>query len=144
MEERFYWYIRFNRSHTQYARDMRKRPTLAEEKMWEDILKHKPCWYKFLRQKPIWPFIADFYCAKLSLIIELDGDIHIKTEHYDEQRTTFLVNEGISVIRYWNREVIETPDMVYKDLLDFIREFESKQKLHEVPLMKGDTGGLLT
>jgi very-short-patch-repair endonuclease len=65
-------YNPYNTSHTKYAQKMRKAPTQAEKYMWEKLLRYKPLGYKFTRQKPIGPFIADFYCAKLLLIIELD------------------------------------------------------------------------
>lgn len=53
---------------------MRRNPTPAEQKLWEDVLKHRPLGYKFTRQKPLDFFIVDFYCAKLRLAIELDGE----------------------------------------------------------------------
>jgi very-short-patch-repair endonuclease len=69
----------------------------------------------------------DFYCSKLALAVELDGEIHKKTRQYDQERTTYLVNCGISVARYWNSDVLDTPDMVYKDLLEFMHELETKK-----------------
>jgi very-short-patch-repair endonuclease len=124
MDEYWIKYKSYNRSNTPSAREMRKNPTPAEEKMWQDILKHRPWGYKFTRQKPIWSFILDFYCAKLSLAIELDGEVHKKNKEYDKKRTSFLFSKWISVIRYWNNEVIKNTDKVYKDLLDYIRETE--------------------
>ncbi len=115
-------YKSYNRSNISSARAMRKNPTPAEEKMWEEILKHRPWWYKFTRQKPLWSFIVDFYCAKLWLAIEIDGEIHKKNKEYDKERTYSLLSQWISVIRYWNSEVIKNPDSVYKDLLKYIKK----------------------
>lgn len=119
-------YKEYNRGHNIFAREMRKNPTPAEEKMWQEILKNRPWGYKFTRQKPIWSFILDFYCAKLSLAIELDWEGHNKNKEYDNQRTSFLSSNWISVIRYWNNEVINKTDKVYKDLLDYIKEIEKR------------------
>jgi very-short-patch-repair endonuclease len=69
---------------------MRKRPTLAEEKMRQSFLRYRPVGYKFTRQKPIGPFILDFYCANLSLAIEVDGEIHKTKQEYDHKRTLYL------------------------------------------------------
>jgi very-short-patch-repair endonuclease len=103
---------------------MRKKPTPAEDKMWQEILRHKPWWYKFTRQKPIWSFILDFYCSKLALAIEIDWEAHRNNKEYDKERTCFLASKWIFVIRYWNNEVINKPDNVYKDLLAYIKEIE--------------------
>jgi very-short-patch-repair endonuclease len=43
--------------------------------------------HKFHRQKPIGPYIVDFYCAELRLVIEIDGDSHAEQADYDTQRT---------------------------------------------------------
>lgn len=117
----------YNRSNISNARKMRKNPTLAEQKMRQDILKNRPLGYKFTRQKPIGSFIADFYCAKLSLIIEVDGEVHKKTKEYDRERTTYMINQGISVARYYNNQVLKDIDRVYKDLLIFIKEIENEK-----------------
>lgn len=116
---------------------MRKNPTVAEQKMREDILKNRPLWYKFTRQKPIGSFIADFYCAKLSLIIEVDGEIHEKTKQYDRERTAYMVDHHISVARYWNNQIITDIKNVHQDLISFIRELEGKKDPSSPPV-KGD------
>ncbi len=108
---------------------MRHNPTLAEDMMWDKILKHRPKGYVFTRQKPIWSFIVDFYCAKLSLAIEIDWGIHLQTKQYDEERTCALSEQWVTVIRYRNNEVINDLDWVYRELLDIIRNFEKNKKL---------------
>jgi len=119
-------YKSYNRSNTDSAREMRKNPTPAEEKMWQELLRHRPWGYKFTRQKPIWSFIVDFYCSKLSLAIELDGEVHKNNKEYDKQRTSFLSSKSISVIRYRNNDIMKNIDNVYKDLLNYIKEIENK------------------
>ena len=48
-----------------------------------------------------------FYCAEAKLIIELDGSGHYTKEakQYDEERTAFLEEYGLTVIRIPNTEI---------------------------------------
>ena len=87
------------------AKQLRKEMTKEERHLWYDFLRNYPV--KFTRQKVLGKYIADFYCAKAGLVIELDG-----SQHYDEDnlredavRTAFLQGYGISVIRIPNNEV---------------------------------------
>lgn len=72
--------------------------------------------HKFVRQLVIGPYIADFVCREAALIIELDGGQHAESVS-DEQRTVFLNAEGYSVLRFWNNEVIDSADAVWRALL---------------------------
>ena len=112
---------------------MRQNPTSGEDMMREHILKHRPLGYKFTRQKLIGSFIVDFYCAKLALAIEVDGEIHKKRKEYDKQRSCFLVDNWVSVTRYWNNEILNTIDEVYKDLMNFMRELINQQSSFKSP-----------
>ncbi len=86
--------------------------------MWNEVLRMRHfADYKFLRQKSIAEFIVDFYCAELSLVIELDGDSHAESIKYDAVRTTALNALGITVVRYSNDDVMRNLEGVYDDLL---------------------------
>jgi very-short-patch-repair endonuclease len=63
--------------------------------------------YKFRRQEPVGPFIADFYCAELKLVIEIDGDHHGSRDmsEYDGRRTQELERRGVTVVRIANRDL---------------------------------------
>ncbi len=98
------------------AQKLRNNQTLAEKKLWYDILSKDQTGFRFLRQKPIDSFIADFYCSKLLLIIEVDGKIHETKKEYDESRTYCLEDLGLKVIRYTNEEVLHNLIAVKKDL----------------------------
>jgi len=103
---------------TTLARANRKNPAPAEQKIWHEVLRHRQlAAYKFLRQKPIDRFIVDFYCAKLNLVIEIDGDSHAEDPGYDIERTQILRNYGLTVIRYSNRDVLHNISGVYDDLM---------------------------
>ncbi|MEG4535481.1 DUF559 domain-containing protein [Microcoleus sp. D2_18a_D3] len=60
------------------AKQLRKNPTPAEKKLWQDFLRNFP--FRVLRQRPIDNFIVDFYCAALQLGIEIDGESHFTEE----------------------------------------------------------------
>ena len=87
------------------AKELRKNMTREEKHLWYDYLRKYPI--KFLRQKVIGKYIADFYCAEVKLVIELDGSQHYEEEGIkkDAERTEFLEKYGIKVIRFTNREV---------------------------------------
>jgi very-short-patch-repair endonuclease len=103
----------FNGRHLPYnpdivsnAKKLRKNMTPAEKKLWFGFLRTFP--FRVLRQRPIDNFIADFYCPKLSLVIEVDGGGHFseKSRNYDKQRGNILKTYGIQVLRFTNNEVI--------------------------------------
>ncbi|MEQ8575087.1 MAG: endonuclease domain-containing protein, partial [Fulvivirga sp.] len=69
---------------------------------------------KFRRQFSVGNYILDFYCTTEKLCIELDGAGHYNDAQleYDEERTLFLNNLGIRVIRFENKEVFEALESV--------------------------------
>jgi very-short-patch-repair endonuclease len=110
-------FLPYDKALTARARENRKTPTAAEQKMWHEVLSRRQfAAYKFLRQKPIEHFIVDFYCAKLGWVIEIDGDSHAEQRGYDENRTVLLQRHGLTVIRYSNRDVLNNIAGVYDDL----------------------------
>jgi len=81
--------------------------TVAEKKLWYEFLRgHR---YRFIRQKVIGNYILDFYCQKLKLGIEIDGETHLgnKNEEYDKNRTRELEKLGIKILRFWNDDILE-------------------------------------
>ena len=89
------------------AQSLRKNMTNAEVILWDKLKSNKFHGLKFRRQHPIHKYIADFYCHKLKLIIEIDGDYHNSSEQksYDNLRTEHLNFQDIKVIRFTNSEV---------------------------------------
>ena len=87
------------------ARTLRKEMTRQERHLWYDFLRSYPI--KIYRQKAIGEYIADFYCSKALLVIELDGGQHYEEEQklYDQRRTQKLNELGIKVIRFTNIDV---------------------------------------
>lgn len=112
-----------------FARELRKNQTEAEKNIWYRLLSEKKMGYKFLRQHPIGSFITDFYCYKLKLVIEVDGDSHAYQLEYDEVRTLYLEEQGLRVVRFWNNEVMENLGGVETRLNEVIREREKELDL---------------
>jgi very-short-patch-repair endonuclease len=114
-------YLPYKRKLTQLARKNRNNPTPAEKKLWFEVLCRKRFeGYKFTRQKPLGGYIVDFYCSKLQLVIEIDGDTHAENTEYDEMRTNILKQYGLKVLRYTNRDVMNNIEGVYQDLMKII------------------------
>jgi len=91
---------------TPIARKLRRDATAVESKLWQRLRSRQIEGAKFRRQFPIGPYIADFACIDLKLIIELDGGQHVESAT-DAGRTAWLETNGYTVIRFWNSEVIE-------------------------------------
>ncbi len=110
-------FILYNKKLISRARELRKDRTEAEIIFWNEILKNKEITkYKFTQQKPLGEFIADFYCAKLLLIVEIDGGIHKKLKNRDKERSEILLYKyGIKVIRYNNDDILNNIDKVISD-----------------------------
>jgi very-short-patch-repair endonuclease len=106
------FHLPYNPGLVQRAREMRKNPTAAEKKLWMEYLRNFK--YRVLRQRSIDNYIVDFYCAKLKLVIEVDGDSHFNEEAqaYDEQRTRILEGYGLRVLRFTNTEVLQNFEAV--------------------------------
>ena len=94
-----------NKDIVHLARTLRKNMTKEERHLWYDFLRTYKV--KFLRQKTLGKYIVDFYCAQAKLVVELDGSQHY-TEigiEKDTERTDFLSQYGIMVIRIPNNQV---------------------------------------
>jgi very-short-patch-repair endonuclease len=103
----------------QYAKELRKNHTEAEEILWQHLRSRKLGGLKFRRQHPLHKYIADFYCNEKKLVIELDGDVHLANENpeYDKGRTQTLEELGSSVVRFSNDEVIKNIQTVLARIL---------------------------
>ena len=88
------------------AREMRSKPTEAENLLWMRLRNHQLNGLKFRRQHNIERFIVDFYCAQEKLVIEVDGLIHQYREKKDAIRQEFLENQKLKVLRFSNDAVM--------------------------------------
>ncbi len=100
------------------ARLLRKSLTDAEQLLWSILRARRFLDLKFRRQHPIAPYILDFYCHELKLAIEIDGGQHNTDagRAADEKRSLFLIQQGITVLRFWNNEVLQQTDAVLEKI----------------------------
>lgn len=92
------------------VKSLRKGQTDAEQRLWYFLRAHRFMALKFKRQKPIGPFIADFVCLELKLIIEVDGGQHGSPA--DAGRDRWFADRGYTVLRFWNNEVLGQTEAV--------------------------------
>ncbi len=109
------------------ARALRKNQTDVEKILWQHLRNRQLVGYKFRRQFPIAPYIADFACLELKLIIELDGGQHADQTNYDNKRRMFLKQRGFKIIRFWNNEVIENTAGVLEAIRLVILEITGRE-----------------
>lgn len=102
----------------EFAKNMRSNATDAEHLMWQLLRAKRFMNLKFRRQHVIAPYIVDFYCHELGLVIELDGSQHGTDDaiEYDAERTKFLEALDLSVVRYWNHDALNRTEKVLGDL----------------------------
>ncbi|WP_225767574.1 endonuclease domain-containing protein [Inquilinus sp. Marseille-Q2685] len=92
------------------ARRLRQNGTDAERKLWFVLSRRGIEGAKFRRQHPFGPYVLDFYCEKARLAVEVDGSQH--TEERDRDRTAYLNAQGVTVLRFWNHQVLRETEAV--------------------------------
>lgn len=113
--------IPYNSKLVDTARKLRKQGIYSEVLLWKE-LKGKKLSYDFHRQKPIDEYIVDFYCSKLSLVIEIDGNSYDEKEKYDAKRQNRLEEFGLTVLRFKDHEVTKDVKLVITKILTWIKE----------------------
>lgn len=116
-----------------FAGQLRYNPTPQEEILWKELGAKKFMGFRFKRQHPIDRFIADFYCHKLKLVIEIDGEIHNYRRVYDDNRTVELKQFGIKVVRFTNKQIEDHLPEVLSDLAEVCNKLveENIKTLHD-------------
>ena len=86
--------------------------------MWSKLRSRRLSDCKFRRQHPLDNFVLDFYCSKAHLAIEIDGGQHLEEINLAraQERTNYLNQKGIRVIRFWNHDVLEHLDDVLAEI----------------------------
>ena len=97
------------------ARDMRKHPTDAEKRLWQELRRCFPE-AKFRRQTPVGPYFADILSFRHMLIVEADGGQHAERSEQDLRRTAYLEREGFTVLRFWNTDILANTEGVLQQI----------------------------
>ena len=93
-----------------FAQSLRQRQTDAENRLWFFLRAHRMMGFKFKRQVPIGPYVVDFLCMRLGLVIEADGGQHVGGK--DAARDQWLTSQGLTVLRFWNHDVLQQTEAV--------------------------------
>jgi len=101
---------------TVLARRLRINQTEAEKKLWHYLRAKQMSAAKFRRQQPVGPYIVDFVSFEKKLVIEIDGGQHAEelSRTQDEVRDGWLKQQGYTLLRFWNNEVLENIDGVWE------------------------------
>jgi len=122
--------IYYNQKLKPLARKLRKNSTLSEILLWEELKNRKMLGYRFLRQKPIGEYIVDFFCNKIKLVIEIDGESHREENfEYDMARQNWLESIGLTVLRFDDMEVKKDMENVLMSIEGWIRNYEEGNTL---------------
>ncbi len=98
-------------------KSLRNNMTPAEASLWRWLRGRGAGGWKFRRQQGIGPYVLDFYCPELRLCVELDGSSHDYKYEYAEQRTKYLNEQGIRVVRFPNELVWDNPEGIVGEIV---------------------------
>ena len=103
-----------------FRKELRNNATAAEATLWKFLKQKQLKGRKFRRQYSIGKYIVDFYCPAEKLVIELDGDGHFSSAGYvnDQERTRFIEEQGVRVVRFENDDVFDDLENVLGKISD--------------------------
>jgi very-short-patch-repair endonuclease len=98
--------------------ELRNTATAAEAVLWKHLQRRALNGMKFRRQHSVGPYIVDFYCPECRLIVELDGQPHFEfiADPYEVERTAYLEELGMKILRFENRLIFEALDAVLQTI----------------------------
>ena len=121
--------IPYNPKLKDLARKLRKEMTLSEVLLWQELKQKQLLGHDFDRQRPIDNYIVDFYCKKLMLAIEVDGDCHTwdGALEKDEEIQRRLESLGVRFLRFDDLDVKKNMSYVLNTIYDWIVENEKDE-----------------
>ena len=124
-------FLKNNPALKEHRRALRRDQTDAEKTLWSKLRNKQFHGLKFFRKYSIGPYILDCYCPEKRLAVELDGGQHNLPDvrEYDAERTSFLNSHGVTVVRFWNNEVLREIDGVFDQLAIIVASNPSRPPL---------------
>ncbi|MFK0300227.1 endonuclease domain-containing protein [Brevundimonas sp. NPDC090276] len=104
-----------------FARRSRIAMTDTETEVWRLLRDRRLHGVKFRRQVPIGPYVVDFVCHVLKLVIEADGGVHRLREEADANRDAWLAEAGYTVLRFDNSMILRNPNLVFEGIREHIQ-----------------------
>ena len=123
---------------TKRAQQLRNNATNAERRLWLHLRNRQLGGFKFSRQMPVGPFVCDFLCRERALVVEVDGGQHAGSGKQDARRTAFLEQQGLTVLRFWNNEILENPAGVLQVILCQLKSLPARFDRSPLPLAGGE------
>jgi very-short-patch-repair endonuclease len=114
--------IPYNPKLKKTATHLRKTMTLNEILLWEQLKGKKILGYDFHRQKPIDNYVVDFFCPKLKLAVEIDGESHTDNQEKDEKRQKKIESYGITFLRFSSLDIMTNLEGVCESIKGWIEE----------------------
>lgn len=119
--------LKYNPRLKNNARQLRKKMTDSERRLWSRLRGKQLLGIQFYRQKPIGNHIVDFFAPKAKVVIEVDGSQHRESWHVakDKCRDDFLTGNGLKVLRLNRNDVMyntdEVLEVVYQIMVERLR-----------------------
>ena len=119
------YFLPYNKDLKDFSKKLRNNSTLAEVLLWQELRAGQIEGFKFNRQKPLDNYIVDFYCKKLNLVIEVDGESHWHDEAplKDHERQKVLESMGLQFIRFDDLDVRRNMAVVLQEIYSFIEDW---------------------
>ena len=129
--------LKYNRRLKNRARSLRANLTDAEQRLWTRLRRKQIQGVQFYRQKPIGNYIVDFYAPTAQLVVEVDGSQHFDTAQmrYDKQRSAYLKELRLKVLRFDDRQVLLELDSVVEAIFSGVNENLSKMRRKKKSLL---------
>jgi type I site-specific restriction-modification system R (restriction) subunit len=104
------------------ARELREKQTPAEDIAWDLLRDRRFENLKFRRQHQLGNYITDFFCAEHKLVLELDGDVHGRSEVVakDAKRDAQMKSMGFKILRFPNEVVLDRPEEFLTSIATFL------------------------
>jgi very-short-patch-repair endonuclease len=99
----------------------------AEVVLWKKLSRKQLLGFKFRRQYGVDQYVIDFYCPKLKLAIEVDGESHFVqgAEDYDRRRQEHIESLGITFLRFTNTDIYENLNGVLQSIAEKAEELST-------------------
>ncbi|MBN2086630.1 MAG: DUF559 domain-containing protein [Anaerolineales bacterium] len=115
-----------SREKIERSKVFRRAMTKSERVVWNGLRAHRFRGLHFRRQAVIGPFIVDFYCHSLRLVVEIDGGVHESQKGMDSERDEFLKAMGLRVLRFSNSRVMSNIEGVITELAVVCAELQKR------------------
>jgi len=120
--------LKYNPNNKEFSQKLRVSQTNTEKILWNKLRRKQLKGYLFTRQKPIGKYIVDFYCHKLKLVIEVDGDLHYLTKKdiiKDKIRDKYLKDLDLEIYRINNIDIYKNLKEVIQGIYNLVEKLES-------------------